>query len=233
VLFLSGSVVAFLVVIAPWTIFNFTRFKEPVYLSTNDGGLLLAGNCPPTTYSGKYLGYYGGGCYLQALAGHPGIDRSQANQLWRNLALKNMAHNAGKLPVVVPARVGRAVAAFRPAQTVHFVADWMGTSRPLVWSWVVFYWLLVPLAVFGGIQAWRSGAFMLPFLGPLLIAFVSVAISYGEPRYHTPSDLGVLLFAAVAIDRIAGRRSSASAVVHRSGLAEDETDGAGVPSNVA
>jgi hypothetical protein len=133
-----------------------------------------------------------------------------------------MAHNADKLPVVVPARVGRALAVFRPAQTVDFVASWMTTSRRLVWSWVVFYWVLVPLAVVGGVQAWRSGAFVLPFLGPLIVALLSVAISYGEPRYHTPSDLGVLLFAAVAIDRFARRRSRTSAVVRSSGLAEDE-----------
>src|SRR5262249_2756180 len=42
-------------VLAPWTIYNATRFRDPVLLSTNDGGLLLIGNCPPSTYTGRYL----------------------------------------------------------------------------------------------------------------------------------------------------------------------------------
>ena len=49
-------------------------------------------------------------------------------------------------------------------------------------------------------------AFLLPLLGPIIIVVISVAVSYGEPRYHTPSDLSVIVFAAVAVDWIISRR---------------------------
>jgi 4-amino-4-deoxy-L-arabinose transferase-like glycosyltransferase len=203
--FLAGAVFAFGAVIAPWTIYNQTRFKEPVLLSTNDGNLLLAGNCPPATYSGKYLGFYGGTCVFQVA--HPGFDRSQADHLARSTAVHNIVRNLDKMPIVVPARFGRALAVFRPSQTVGFVAAWMTTGRGPIWAWVISYWFLLPLAVVGGIAARRKHAYVLPLVGPLIIVCFSVAVSYGEPRYHTPSDLGVIVFAALGLDRVIARRT--------------------------
>ena len=54
-----------LVLLAPWTVYNETRFQETVLLSTNGGGTLLAGNCPPHTYDGDLMGFYDDSCNRQ------------------------------------------------------------------------------------------------------------------------------------------------------------------------
>ncbi len=196
------AVVACFAVIAPWTIYNNTRFKAPVLLSTNDGGTLLLGNCPPATYSGTLLGWHDSTCLSAISVTHREDDRSEVDVLARKRAVKNIANNLGRLPVVVPARFGRLLAVFRPSQTVAFVASWMKTSTKPIWAWVVSFWVLLLLGVYGLVIARRQRAFLLPLLAPALIVIVNVATSYGEPRYHTMSDLGIIVLAAVALDRV-------------------------------
>ncbi len=204
------AVLACGVVIAPWCVYNQTRFKKPVFLSTN-GATALAGNCAPASYAGEDLGYYDTSCNYVLAAKHPDMDRSQLDALARSTALHNISHNITKLPIVVPARFGRLLAVFRPSQTVGWVASWMKTDRRPIWAWVASYWILIPLAIIGTVAARRSGAFLLPLVGPVVIVIVSVAILYGEPRYHTPSDLGVVVLAAAGIDQLVLARSARSA----------------------
>jgi 4-amino-4-deoxy-L-arabinose transferase-like glycosyltransferase len=210
--YLAIAVVACGAVIAPWTIYNETRFKDPVLLSTNDGGLLLIGNCPPYTYSGPRLGFFDSRCNFRLSASHKGYDRSQLDPLARSAAFHNMTGNLDRMPVVIPARFGRLLAVYQPTQTVGYVAAWMTTSTTPIWAWVISYWVLLLLAIAGVILARRSRAFILPLLGPVIIVVVSVAISYGEPRYHTPSDLSILVFAAVALERLVWRRREEPAI---------------------
>ncbi len=210
VLLVVAAVCACLIVIAPWAIYNSTRFKDPVLLSTSDGGLLLDGNCPPKTYSGPLLGWYDTTCLRALPTEHPGFDESQTDALARRDAKQNIVHNVSKLPVVVPARFGRLIALYHPSQTVGLVAAWMKTKSAPIWAWVVSYWLLLPLALAGVVIAWRRRAFVLPLLGPAIIVAVDVAMSYGEPRYHTMSDLGTIVFAAVTLDAMFFRKRKAS-----------------------
>jgi hypothetical protein len=73
----------------------------------------------------------------------------------------------------------------------------------------VSFWLLVPLAAVGMVEARRSRAFLLPLLAPALLAVLLVVVTYGEPRYHTPADLGVVVLAAVAVNRLTARARTA------------------------
>jgi hypothetical protein len=57
------------------------------------------------------------------------------------------------------------------------------------------------LAGFGFVIARRKRAVLLILLASAFIAACVVSVSYAEPRYHTPADLGVVVLAAVAIDR--------------------------------
>jgi len=66
----------------------------------------------------------------------------------------------------------------------------------------------LPFAVIGAVKAFRKRMFILPLVGPLLIVVITVAVSYGELRYHTPSDLGVVVLAAFGIDRLIARRGT-------------------------
>jgi Dolichyl-phosphate-mannose-protein mannosyltransferase len=199
------AVVAAAVVIAPWTIHNMGRFEEPVVLSSNVGSTLLAGNCPPTTYSGQFMGHYSLECIDRLSARLTGLDRSQRDIEFRRVAFANMWDNVGRLPEIVAARYGRVTAVFRPSQTVAFAAVWLNNSTWAVWAWVASFWLVVPLAAYGCVVLRRRGAFQWPLVAPAVIVALVAAVAYGEPRYHTPADLGLVVLAAVALDRLLRR----------------------------
>ena len=54
---LGASVLAAAVVLAPWTIYNTTRFVHPVLLSAQFAPLLASANCD-STYYGPLQGYF-------------------------------------------------------------------------------------------------------------------------------------------------------------------------------
>jgi 4-amino-4-deoxy-L-arabinose transferase-like glycosyltransferase len=202
VLRLVAMGVACVVVITPWTVYNATRFKEPVVLSTNGGTLLLIGNCSPGSFSGERLGFYDNVCNTRLAVQHPHFDRSQLDSLARSTAFSNIHRNVGRLPEAVPARLGRLLAVFRPSQTVDFVATWMGMDTNLIWAWVASFWVLLLASIAGGVVAFRRREYFWPLAAPFAIAVAVAAISYGEPRYHTPADLGIIVLAAVALDAL-------------------------------
>jgi hypothetical protein len=49
-----------------------------------------------------------------------------------------------------------------------------------------------------------------------LVAPLVVSVAYGEPRYHTPADLGLVVLAAVGLDRLVFRPRSARTASDRS-----------------
>jgi 4-amino-4-deoxy-L-arabinose transferase-like glycosyltransferase len=211
----GASVLAAAVLIAPWTIYNLGRFEEPVLLSTNGGPTLLAGNCPPTTYEGERMGSFEITCNFQRSMKSPGLDASQADGDARRVALDNMRDNLGHLPATVAARLGRVFGVFRPAQTVAIDADWFGGATWPVWAWVTSFWLLVPLAVYGSLVLRRSRRFQWPLIAPAVIVVTVVIITFGDPRYHTMADLGVIVLVAVAVQRLLPRRSDRSTTTER------------------
>jgi 4-amino-4-deoxy-L-arabinose transferase-like glycosyltransferase len=191
-------------VIAPWAIFNGSRFKGWVLLSTNGGATLLAGNCSPTTYGGPRLGSFDEMCELGLSQSERtrGLDASERVAVSVQVALRNMADSVRRLPIVVLARIGRMLALFRPSQTVELTARWMLAPVAPIWAWVVSYWLIVVLAIAGVGTAIRTNGFVLPLVAPLLIATAVAAIAYGDPRYHAIADLGVIVLAAFGADRL-------------------------------
>jgi Dolichyl-phosphate-mannose-protein mannosyltransferase len=211
-----------LVTIAPWTMYNLTRFEQPVVLSTNIGFTLLAGNCPPTTYVGERIGSYDLRCDLALNLRDPDLDRSEHDRLAGREALSNVRDNMARLPEVVAARHGRVLGVFRPSQTVAIAASWAGSATWPVWAWVGSFWLVAPLAACGSAILRRSRVFQWPLIAPLGIVVLAVTVAYGEPRYHTPADLGLLVLAAVAIDRLL-RRMGPRAADTSSGLDETRT----------
>lgn len=194
-----GAVTA--AVIAPWSLYNLGRFEEPVLISSNLGSTMLAGNCA-ITYEGERLGFYDARCVLQVSMRSQGLDTSELDPAFREAAFDNMFSNVGRMPAVVLARHGRMLGVFRPSQTVDFVSEWMQSERWTVWAWIVSVWVLVPLAVYGGVAMWRAKIFMWPLVAPMLIVFVFVTLTYGEPRYHTPADLGLVVLGAAGVSEL-------------------------------
>jgi 4-amino-4-deoxy-L-arabinose transferase-like glycosyltransferase len=201
----GAAVLAAAVPIAPWAIYNLGRFEEPVVLSTNGGNLLLMGNCPPATYSGHLIGLADNRCGFRLTVGHPHFDRSQGDVEARRAALHNMRDNLDRLPVTALARNGRMLGVFHPRQMVDFAAHWFGSATWPVWAWLVSFWLILSLAVYGSVVLRRSRTFQWPLVAPAVLVVLIVTVSYGELRYHTLADLGIVVLAAVAVNRLLAR----------------------------
>ena len=213
----GAAVLATAVPIAPWAIYNLGRFEEPVILSTNGGNLLLMGNCPPATYSGDLMGFLDNGCGFRLIGSRTDLDRSQADAVVRRAALDNMRDNLDRLPVTILARNGRMLGVFHTEQMVEFAAHWFGSVRWPVWAWITSFWVILPLGVAGSILLRRSRTFQWPLVAPMVLVVLVVSVSYGEPRYHTPADLGIVVLAAVALVHLLARWHDSQAGGHVAG----------------
>jgi 4-amino-4-deoxy-L-arabinose transferase-like glycosyltransferase len=189
--------VACVVVIAPWAIYNSTRFEKQVPFSTGFGVAMYQGNCAPV-YHGPMLGYANLGCVAFVPKIDP--DYSVADGQYRRQALKFMSKNKSRVPIVVAARLGRTFGFFRPAQQTHIEA--MERTSPL---WVfqlgfVEYWALLPFAVAGVVLARRRRIPVYPLLAFVVVVLISVVPTIGSVRYRAPAEITLVILAAVGID---------------------------------
>jgi 4-amino-4-deoxy-L-arabinose transferase-like glycosyltransferase len=194
---LAAAAGACVLVIAPWAIYNSTRFARPVPFSTALGAELLQGNCQPT-YHGRLLGYYALGCLLFVKDLDP--DFSVADGQYRHVALNFIDENKSRVPIVMAARVGRTFGVFRPAQQMHLEA---GETATPVWVFrlgFAVYWILLPFAVAGFVLARRRGVATYPLLAFPLMVLISVLPTIGSVRYRAPAEISLVILAAVGTD---------------------------------
>ena len=126
------------VTLLPWVVYNAGRFERTVLLSTNDGTTLLGANCPQTYYDDV------GGWDIRCLGPVPNddtIDASVRSAERRDVAVDYVRDHLGRVPVVVAARVGRALDVYGLASLVALdrgeeKADWA------VWAGIVCWWVL-------------------------------------------------------------------------------------------
>jgi 4-amino-4-deoxy-L-arabinose transferase-like glycosyltransferase len=194
---LAAAGIGCAVVIAPWGIYNSTRFERPVPLTTGYGSAMLQGNCAPT-YHGELLGYYELACVT-----HRGksfsSDPSIADGEQRKVAFEFMGDNLSRVPVVIAARVGRTFGVFRPFQQVQL--DRAGFTPAWVFRLGLFmYWALLPFAVAGAVIARRRGIPIYPLLVFPLAVLLSVLLTIGQTRYRVPAEIPLALLAAVGIE---------------------------------
>jgi len=193
------------VVVAPWTIHISTELGQPVLLSVNAGYILNASNCPPTTYEGARIGYFDEQCNFQNAIRHKDWNAAQLQSQAISDATERAADNWEKLPATVAARLGRLFMVFRPGQTVSLTAQWMTTPEWPIWAWTASFWVLLPFAVAGFVAARRAGSLLVPLVAPAVLAVVLAAATYGDPRYHSTADLGIIVLAALGMIRVTAR----------------------------
>ena len=198
---LGAAAGACVLVIAPWSIYNSSRFERPVPLSTGLGAAMAVGNCKPT-YSGELLGYYQLGC----LAFVPGIDPeySVADGQYVDHTLKFMKRNKSRVPVAAAARVGRTFGVFRPTQQMHLEGE-RATDIAVIRLAFVAYWILLPLGAVGIVLARRRGIPVYPLLAFPLLVLISVLPTIGAVRYRAPAEIPLVILAGVAVSAIIDR----------------------------
>jgi 4-amino-4-deoxy-L-arabinose transferase-like glycosyltransferase len=218
---------ATLLTVAPWMIYNLGRFERPVLLTTNDGTTLLGANCDSTYYSD--VGGWDVRCVLGAR--DSAVDASVRSREDRELAVDYITDHAGRVPVVVLARLGRTADLYGLDSLVALdrgeeKAGWA------VWAGIVSWWVLAPAAVLGWIVRGRAGgpdddrAKARWWLAvPPITVLVSTVVFYGAHRIRAPGEPVVVVLAAVGAaalyERWIRRRPSPAVVASRPEAAPD------------
>lgn len=184
--------VATVLLISPWVVRNMTAFKEPVVLSTNSYGVLAVANCDET-YHGSLLGFW----YFNCDPGSKG-DESQRAIASRDRGLRYMRDHAGRVPVVVAARVGRVWELFRPWENASYTQF---EGRPLWGSraGLFSYYLLAALAIPGFFFVHRRGLTLIPLVAQLLLVTAISAFAYGSVRFRLPAEVVIVSLAALTL----------------------------------
>ena len=202
------SVVACVIVLSPWLVHCWATFGQPVLISTNVGGLLAGANCSPT-YHGPLLGQWDLACLPPAVVGvGGGIETNEAveSDHLRDVGLTYARDHAGRLPVVIAARIGRSFELFLPSQQWAMEAFFEGRNEKVEEAGVLVYYVVALLAIAGTVLLWRRRGPWRILLSPLvLVVFVSVT-GYGFTRFRVGAEPALIVLAAVALDRIAQRR---------------------------
>jgi hypothetical protein len=179
-------------VLAPWILPNLVRFEEPVVLSTNEGTTLRGANCDET-YAGPALGSWSIECIAQPEI--VALEPSRRSDRWQADGLRYAREHAGRLPVVVTARVGRALDLYGlDYQVDEDVRD--GRPRSGSWAGIASFWVLAPLAAVGVARARGLARWLL--LAPVVTVAVSTVAFYGGHRIRSPVEPVVVLAAGLA-----------------------------------
>lgn len=197
----AATGLAAIVVIAPWIIYNLSRFDDPVLLSTNDGTTLIGANCPET-YSSAALGGWSLYCVLD-VQGAPGVDDSVRSSLQKSTAVAYARDHLSRLPLVALARLGRSADLFEVDNLVHQDVG-EEKARWASWAGIVSWWVLAPLAGIGIARSRRRDATVL--LIPVVLVVITSAAFYGAHRLRLPLEPVVVLGAAMFFGSLAKGR---------------------------
>ncbi len=213
------AVVAMLVVVAPWTIFNLSRFQRPVLLSNGFGGAAAAGNCN-LTYYGSEIGYGDLRCVPLFAPGDQSVQDSEDT----HTAIVYAEHHASRVPLVLFAREGRTFGFWNPLQTADFDAAFMGTSVGVVRLGMISYWILLVPAAVGTFILRRRRIAVYPLLAFVATSALAVAPAIGDVRYRAAAEVPLVLLAAVAFSAALDRlRRSPSRAIEETPLGEAES----------
>src|SRR4051812_25845136 len=202
-------VVACVLVLAPWTIRNWSAFDRFTLISHNDSTVLAGANCD-RTYRGPDLGGWRFECISPR---HTFREGAQAAR-WRQEGIDYATGHASRWPLVVPVRVLRTWDLWQPRRQIESAE---GRARWAEKAGVAAYFLLLPFTVAGFVLLRRRPGDHGPFwilLAPAVLVTVSSAIGYGVPRFRHAFEISLVVTAAVALvavaDRVRERRAAAS-----------------------
>ena len=194
------ATLATVVAIAPWTTRNWIEFDRPVLISTNDGTLLAGANCQ-LTYHGLDVGFWDIGCISERTI----ANEAEQEARWRSEGLTYARENAGRLPAVLGFRLMRTWDLYQPRRMVRFAEGrWIHADQ----AGIVAYFLLLPFAFAGAVLIRGRRGELLVLLAPVALVFLLTLIGYGIPRFRAPAEITIVVLAAVAVTRLATRRSA-------------------------
>jgi 4-amino-4-deoxy-L-arabinose transferase-like glycosyltransferase len=195
----------------PRTIFNLSRFEQPVVLSAGSGTAMLVGACDGA-FNGEQVGSYDAGCLLFS-PGQIEPDDSIRNSMQRGEAVAYMTSHLDRLPAVLLAREARSFGVYAPAQQVERNIANLNAPPALGWAQIVTYWILLPLAIAGAVVLRRRRVPVYLLLAPALVVAFSALLAFGDSRYRAAMEVPLVVLAGVALAAIQAHVGSGSAPV--------------------
>jgi 4-amino-4-deoxy-L-arabinose transferase-like glycosyltransferase len=187
-------VLAFAVVLAPWTIRNYIEFDRPVLIATEGGETLAGANCDQSYYGNRT----GTWIYTCVHFDPRGNEAEELNAEGRK-GIRYARHHLGRTPVVGALRVARTWGAWAPFATPEGRRAWVMDLG------VVLYFLLVPLAVYGFVVLRRRGVPVWIVVTPVITVTLTALLTYGSVRFRHSGELSIVILAAVAVDALLPR----------------------------
>jgi hypothetical protein len=182
---------------SPWVVRNATTFERPVLVSTNLGITLVYANCD-STYYGVIRGYWDFRCVGTVDEG----DQSLDEVVLRDRGLDYVQDHLSAVPRVVATRILRQWNLYKPGQTVELDQLIEDREENLNKVAMAQYFVLGSLAVVGAVLVVRRRGWLgaWPFLSVFVIVTITASLTYGTTRFRTPSEVAIVILAAVAID---------------------------------
>ncbi len=193
----AAVLVGMVVVLAPWLLYNQTRFDRTVLISSNDGITLVGANCN-AAYHGSEIGLWviTPGVCLPAQS--PPGDQSVVSAEYRHDAFRYARAHASRLPVVLAVRVGRTWNLFRPTDMLRVNAR-EGRPRWATALGLIAYYPLLALAIAGTVVLWRRRRWLAPLMVAPVIVTLTSLLFYGQTRFRLPAEPAIVVLAAVAM----------------------------------
>ncbi len=198
----ASALAVAVLVLAPWALYNVSRFEQPVYVSSNLGGTLCGAN-NARTYSGSEIGLWDRGACPPMHP--PPVDQSELNDFWTNRSIDYARDHAGRLPLVAAVRLARITGLYAPGQMAAFEVDTGG--RPRVVSWFAYgaAFLLAAFAVYGFVGLRRQHLFVAPLVAMIGFVAVLAVLLHGDVRYRLAADIALIVLAAAGVDQLVQR----------------------------
>ncbi len=201
----SVALMAALITMAPWVGYNMARFSHTELLSNELGVTLVCSN-NRATYHGHLMGYWQGTCTT-------GIrtkgDESAQDVEYRHLAFTFIDAHRSRIPAVIAARIGRELGLFHPLGQIDL--DHYLEYRPLAPAVIglFMYYGLVLTSVAGAVVLVRRRGrpSLVPFVALLVEIVVAAAVTYGNTRFRTPVEVGLVVLTAVLANELLDRRT--------------------------
>ena len=189
---------AFVVVLVPWTVRNWSAFDRPVLIATEGGETLAGANCDETYY-GERIGTWSYTC--AAFSGR-GNEAKELNEAGRK-GIRYAREHAERVPLVAAARFARTWGLWDPFAVPEGRRAWVQRLG------AALYFALIPLAVYGLVLLRRRRVPVLIVLAPFVTVTVTALLAYGQIRFRHSAELSLVVLGAVALDRLLPRASAA------------------------
>jgi hypothetical protein len=193
---------------APWALRNSLEFDQPVLLTTGDGSVIGCANQHETYYGGLV-----GGCNHDIGATRGGRtdirNEGDRSDLWRDDGLDYAADHAGRVPVVVAARVARtwSVYPLSPRAKAQYGAFLYRRIEWLEYVSMALFAVVLALAVAALALVRRRPFPVWLFAAPLVLVTATSALGYGETRFRQAAEVSLVVLAAVGAELLWRRRS--------------------------